>query len=408
MMFSSTTESSVVALTRASSRALLGKLVLALAGCSASNALPAAPAPSDGGSLEAAENPDAGGPPDSAAPADAKDATNAPADAGDAGGHGDFVYVCGTSLCLHGQPFRIKGATTYGQLDTFDAEVTLAAQARINLLELVEFETKYHDLADAMSEATWTRVDGALAVAATHGLHVLLNFSSYGQSLAKAGRTPTTTDWQPYLSFVANRMNTVTHVRYADDPTLAMVELWGEIPPPNGTGTNGTPQQMTDFFKRSLGEWKALDANHLANTGGFSYLNEANAAGIDWKTIMADPSDDVCAVEINSQPDRDVTVPMVSAFCQQLGKPWFLSAWSACNGTPPQFSGDIDHYTADAQAALHAADMYAVAADTGVTGAAPSMAAVGSDFWNLGPQASPTCDVNPMFPMTFAAVQAGN
>jgi hypothetical protein len=32
------------------------------------------------------------------------------------------------------------------------------------------------------------------------------------------------------------------------------------------------------------------------------------------------------------------------------------------------------------------------------------MAAVGSDFWNLGTGTAPTCDINPGFFQTFAVV----
>jgi hypothetical protein len=314
------------------------------------------------------------------------------------------VTLCGTSLCLAGQPFRIKGATAYGQYDDAPAEVAAALAAHLDTLEIVEFETKYHDLTDAMSEATWTRVDKLLAAARGAGLHVVLNLSSYGQSLAAAGKTPTAVDWGPYLQFVTTRVNTVDSMVYRDDPTLALIELYGEIPQPDGKGTDGTPQQMTDFFHRTLGELGTLDPHHLRSTGGFSYLNLPKAAGIDWKTIMSDPLDQVCAVEINSQPDRDTSVPMVSSFCKGLGKPWFVAAWSACVGSSAMFGGDIDHFPTDALAAAHAADMYAVAADQGVTGTAPAMAAVGSDFWNLGTGTAPTCDINPGFSQTFAVV----
>jgi hypothetical protein len=405
----------------------IASIAVLLAGCSASPsaASPAAAAPDgapvDTGARDADVMLDAPGDAQ-LAPVDATgDVGAVPYDAqGDAGGvpdgsqgdaaagHGGFVYVCGTSLCLDGAPFRVKGATAYGTLDAPAAEIALAQQANVSTLELVEFETQYHQLSDAMSEATWKRVDAFVAAVASAGMHVILNLSSYGQSLAAAGQTPTVVDWNAYVSFIATRTNTVSHRTYASDPTIAMIEIWGEIPPPDGQGTDGTPQQMTSFYHRTLAELHASFPHHIASTGGFSYLNESNAAGIDWKTIMQDPADDVCAVEINSQGDRDVTVPMVSAFCQGLGKPWFLSAWSACVGKPAQFTGDIDHFSTDAEAAAHAQDMYHVAADTNVTGQAPSMAAVGSDFWNLGPKQAPTCDVNPGFAQTFAVVQVAH
>ncbi len=85
---------------------------------------------------------------------------------------------------------------------------------------------------NVQSSATWTRVDQFLAASRQGGIHVILNLGEYGQSLVAAAYTATSVDWLPYLRFIANRVNTVTGVRYADAPTIAMVELWGEIPAP--------------------------------------------------------------------------------------------------------------------------------------------------------------------------------
>jgi hypothetical protein len=326
------------------------------------------------------------------------------APSGDAG-ESPYVTVCGTSLCLGGAPFHVKRATAYGAYDDPSAEVSAAIAAHLNTIEIVEFETQFHTLSDTMSERTWTRVDKMVDAARTAGLHVIFNLSSYGQSLEAAGQTATTVDWGSYLSFIANRQNTVNHVTYKDDPTIAMFELFGEIPQPTGTGTNGTPQEMTAFYHRTLGELATLAPNHLRSSGGFSYLDEPNSAGIDWKTIMTDPLDQVCAVEVNSSQDRNTTVPMVSSYCKGLGKPWFLAAWSACVGSNPTFSGDLDNYSTDALAAAHALDMYAVDTDTNASTPAPAMASIGSDFWNLGSGSAPTCNINPSFPKTYAVVQ---
>lgn len=189
---------------------------------------------------------------------------------------------------MQGQPFAIRGATAYGQYDNTAREIALAQPAHLNVIELVEFDTRYHDLSDTMSAATWTRVDRFVA-AASAGIHVVLNLSEYGQSLAAAGYTRTTFDWANYLSFIANRVNTVTGTPYRDDPTIAMLELFGEIDAPNyGSRTAGTTSEMTDFFRRTLAEWNNLAPQILADTGGFSYLNELNS-GIDWRTIVSDP-----------------------------------------------------------------------------------------------------------------------
>jgi hypothetical protein len=314
-----------------------------------------------------------------------------------------FVTVCGTGLCLNGQSWRVRGATAYGQYGNATNEVALATQANLNSLELVEFDDQYHVLSDVESSATWTRVDQFLAAARQGGIHVTLNLSEYGQSLVAAGYTATSVDWLPYLSFIANRVNSATGVRYADDPTIAMVELWGEIPAPAyGSAGAGTTQQMSDFFSRSLAQWKSLAPSILVSSGGFSHLNDPNS-GIPWKTIMADPNNATCDIEINSTDDLNTSVSLVSQYCQSIGKPWFLAAWSSCWGAS-RGSWDLDYWPDDQSMATHAQAIASVS-----NGTSPgTIASLGDDFWNLAstsPVYGQTCDIGPQFPLTFAAVQ---
>ena len=145
-----------------------------------------------------------------------------------------FVQVCGAGLCLNGQPYGpIHAATTYGALKDPVGEVALAKEAGLRELELVNYSVITHNLASQTAENTWLRVDRLVAEAKANGLRVILNFSDYGWSLNRAGFKGVTYNWGPFLSFVANRTNTVTGIRYADEPALLMLELWGEVPAPN-------------------------------------------------------------------------------------------------------------------------------------------------------------------------------
>ncbi len=282
-------------------------------------------------------------------------------------------------------------------------------------MEAVEFDTRYHQLADTESAATWTRMDSFIAAAHGAGLHVILNLSEFGQSLQAAGYTMGSnawqTQWDQYLSFIAGRVNAITGVTYRNDPTILMIEMWGETPAPGYPNPVGTTAQVTAFFHNSLSTWHQAAPNILASTGGFSYLNSAQS-GIDWRTIMSDPLDAVCGLEINSYDDRNTTLGMVTRYCGSIGKPWFLAAWSSCSKSSAG-TWDINDWlrstgaATDTAMAAHIADMYALA-----HGAAPAMyPALGSDFWNLGSQTSATCDLNPASPGTpsrsWAAVQAG-
>ena len=322
-----------------------------------------------------------------------------------------FVQVCGTQLCINGQPFTIHGATAYGTYSSPATEVALAQQAKVNTLAIVEFESQHHVLAslygpDPTTYAqTWNQVDAFIGAARQAGLHVVLTLSSYAQSLQAAGQTPTTTDWGPFLSYIANRTNTVTGVQYKNDPTIAMVQLWGEICYPGEAdttcpaGTSGTATDMQNFYHRSITEWQADAPSILISTGGFSHVNTTNASGIPWQAIESDPANPICELEVNSPNDVTGAVGKFTQYCQQLGKPWYLAAWSSCY----QDTGYPYYLADDSAMAQHAQDMYNL--EKGLSPA--SYAAAGDEFWNLRDQgvSAGHCDLGPAYPLTWSVIQ---
>jgi hypothetical protein len=316
-----------------------------------------------------------------------------------------FVKVDRQSLTLGGEPYRMHGATTYAQLSNVAGLVSLAGQAGLTVLEAVEFEAgPWRDLSTVMTEATWTRIDNLIAACRTAGLKVLINLSSYGHILAANGTKPTTHNWASYLQFVTGRVNTVTGVRYRDDPTIAKWQVYAEIDAPNYSAPQrGTTAETTAFFARTIRQLRDLAPNHVVSSGGFSYINDPGS-GIDWQTIMSDPLNQVCDIEINSTPDRDVAVPAVAAHAATLGKPWFLSAFSSCQGTPG-FEGDANHYPTDTLMAAHFEDVYRLAYNPATaTTPAPAQAACGAHFWNLAntPAVVNNCDIGEQYPATLA------
>jgi hypothetical protein len=238
---------------------------------------------------------------------------------------------------------------------------------------------------------------------------VILNLSEFGQSLQAAGEAMDSADWQPrwdqYLSFIARRVNTLTGLTYGEDPTIAMVEIWSEIPAPAYGDAVGTTQQIQTFYAAALSTWKRLAPHILVSTGGLSHVNDPRS-GVPWQALTNDPNNAACDVEINSYPDRDISTRMVTSYCRSLGKPWFLSAWSSCN-KPRQRSSEINNWAAadlastDAAMAAHASDMYRIAKG----GAPAAYAALGTDFWNLGSQTTDTCQLGPQFPQTWSTVR---
>ncbi|QNK82075.1 hypothetical protein [Nakamurella sp. PAMC28650] len=156
---------------------------------------------------------------------------------------------------------------------------------------------------------------------------------------------------------------------------------------------------MVNFYHRTLTEWQALAPNILITTGGFSHLNSTNSSGIPWQTIMSDPANPLCELEINSEGDLNGAVRKVANFCRQKGKPWYLAAWSSCYNDPEY---PIPMLT-DSAMATHAQRMYDIQ-----HGSDPAtIPAVGATFWNLKDAGAVPghCDIGPAFPLTFDVIK---
>jgi hypothetical protein len=301
---------------------------------------------------------------------------------------GGFVVRCGTALCLGGRTWYLYGASQLGGLDDPNARAGLAVSAGLNTLRIVNFLDEGGAPSSApYAEPYWQRVDRVIAAASAHGLHVLLDLSTYRNLLWNAGGNPYTADWQHFLSFVATRRNTASGIVYANDPTIAMVAFAGEVEPIN-TPSNArgiTTTQVTDFYKRTFGEWKALDANHLTSTGGLLQL--AWNSGIDWKAIFALGDSDVCSIHDYSGADQTITTPAVATYCASIGRPWITEefGWEQSVG--------------DATRAQRFADMYSLQR---------TFHAAGVSTWNLGTTlgGASDFDFNAGTPITWSAVGA--
>ena len=296
-----------------------------------------------------------------------------------------FVTACGTQLCLNGATWYLYGASQLGGLDDPAARASLAVAGGLNTLRIVNFLDEGGASSTApYDEWRWQRVDKTLDAARANGLHVLLDLSTYRNLLWNAGANPYTTDWAPFLDFVANRRNTVNGRTYANDPTIAIVAFAGEVEPINtSSNTRGiTTSQVTTFFHRTFAEWKALDPNHLTSSGGFLQIDWNS--GIDWKTIWSDANSDVCSIHDYSNNDQTITTPAVSSYCGSIGRPWITEEFG------------WDQSTGDATRAQDYAGMYALQR---------TFHAAGVGNWNLGTQVGgSTYDVNPNTPKTWAVV----
>jgi endo-1,4-beta-mannosidase len=326
-----------------------------------------------------------------------------------------FVGRRGTQLVVGRQVWRMYGASCYGTINpggqgTIAGTIDLALEAGLNTLRLVNFlDESGSSEGNPYDETSWRRVDEMLAAMNDAGLRAILDLSTYRNHLQNSSLgqnstvTPYSQDWAPFVRFVARRRNTVTDVRYGNDRTIAIVSLAGEPHPPNsGEPLKPTTSELTEFYRRTLAQWRSYDGKHLLSNGGFIHLDweekfdNPNGSGIDWQTIFALPYNDVPAIHTYSgdfpfTAQDDYQSPKVADYCATLRKPWITEEFGF-----PQSVGDLERATAFET-------VYEIQRTPSPTGV-PSAGAV---FWNLGAELAPAShDVNPDTPLTWAAVRA--
>jgi hypothetical protein len=311
------------------------------------------------------------------------------------------MTVCGTSFCVGGRNWYMYGASEYQSTSSIGinypaATIALARQGGLNTIRIINFYTHGDPAVTPYDATTWGKVDRMIADAHAAGMHVDLGLADYRRILWYNCINPYTYDWGQFISFVANRRNTVTGATYKYDPTISFISLAGE-PLPVGVhtyvGQSGqsctvtySGQDLLNFYTRTLGQWHAQGPTVLGNSGGLGYINEANGAGIPWRSIFALSTDAFC--DIKTYGGMYAYAPTVAAYCHSIGKPIMDEefGWQ-------QSMGD-----AQRAAALHATTVMLHA--NGFAGQA---------FWNLNLQVSSAgYDIGPMTPMTWATLIADN
>ncbi len=294
-----------------------------------------------------------------------------------------FVTVCGVSLCLDGQIWYAYSASVNGASNDPAGKVDLAASGGLNMVRLTDWLDVHGDPAlAAFDEGRWQKVDAMIAAAGRRGLHVLLDLSCYRNLVSQDGSVNKyTLDYGPFLRWVVNRINTVSGVRYGDDPTIAIFSLAGEVEPLNTPdNTLGiSTEDVNEFFRRTAAEFKEYDRNHVLSPGGLYQLGWNS--GIDYQTVFAIPDLDVCAVHA---PASGGDAKLTADYCAGLGKPWIWEEFSQ-----PQKIGDQAR-----------ADWFQTVYDR-----ARDWNAAGVSFWNLGTGlGANNSDVGPQTPLTWNTV----
>jgi mannan endo-1,4-beta-mannosidase len=95
------------------------------------------------------------------------------------------------------------------------------------------------------------------------------------------------TTYKTWVSTLLNRVNTITHVRYKDDPTIMTWEL-GNEPRCDGSNPGGKYMQSSSCTPATITTWanemstfvKRIDHHHMVSVGDEGFFNHAGAT--DW------------------------------------------------------------------------------------------------------------------------------
>lgn len=127
-------------------------------------------------------------------------------------------------------------------------------------------------------EELWQDLDRGLAIAASEGVRVIIplvdNWNSFGGHLEWAKLAGVYNFWDKaksrevfkgFITWLLNRTNTVTGLKYKDDPTILAWELGNEI-------RLSTPEWCAEMSAHI----KSLDPKHLVMDGGYTWVRPDN------------------------------------------------------------------------------------------------------------------------------------
>ncbi|WP_433303701.1 cellulase family glycosylhydrolase [Actinoplanes sp. CA-030573] len=259
-----------------------------------------------------------------------------------------FVTRVGSTLKLDGKPFRFGGTNNYylfyksrAMVDDVFADARTAGfdvlrTWAFGLIGNADGSNSVAPAPDGVYFQYWDgekpafndgpdgleRLDYVIDAARRHGQRLVLpltnNWSDFGgidQYVRWRGAAyhddfytdPVIKGWyRDYLSHVLNRVNTITGVRYKDDPTIMTWELGNEprckgsgVYPPSGHCTTAT---LTGWAGEMTSYLKSLDRNHLVSVGDEGFFCDGPDAP-DW---IDNCGEGVDSIALASLPSVDV------------------------------------------------------------------------------------------------------
>jgi mannan endo-1,4-beta-mannosidase len=251
----------------------------------------------------------------------------------------EFVRVDQTSFRAGGRPFAFVGANvavTHGSYFRSHTEQTLEA-ARSDGLTVVRVWALGEGAPDApgwsrdselfrtgpsgFQETAYVQLDRVLAAARARGLRVILTLANHW---ADYGGAPMYLQWaglpttgfgardrffsdvrvrawyRAHLEHLLERTNTITGVRYSDDPTLFAWELINESQVESEEGARA----RRDWIEEMASVIRARDRQHLITPGVTGYGTRRERA--EWLAICRLPAVDYCDSHLYPQTSDEV------------------------------------------------------------------------------------------------------
>ena len=312
----------------------------------------------------------------------------------DTGPGEEFVTVHGNELRLEGERFRAAGSNSYWPAFADAAVVDAIFQAASDNDHRVMRMWAFNDIGDPADPTTsidpqntntyfqyWdgqkpvqnegenglVKLDYAIASAKDRGIRLVLPFvnnwgpyGGMGQYVSWAGlddhgafyTDPQIKQWfKDWVTYLLNRTNTYTGVKYKDEPTIAIWELANE---PRCDGVPQFPSEdcssetVVAWVEEMAAHFKSIDSNHILGLGdeGFMCSEEtghwAYTCSTGQDSLAFAQLDDIDIVGLHVYPDHWDTDAQWSrqwildhvAIAEEVGKPIFIGEFGWRGAAP--------------------------------------------------------------------------
>lgn len=302
-----------------------------------------------------------------------------------------FMRTDGSRFCFNGKRVMLYGASVFPYWEHnktiyraeawlrpdfkeyIDGILELAQQANLNTLRV----TNYLNVDPSWdARVIWTNMDYFIAEAEKRHIWVVLDLSTYRHWLTRHGVKAVfnAENWRNFIRFVTKRYKNAVNISY--------ISITGEIPATSEKETTAT--EYVQFYNTVLDLIHTGDSgNHLISIGGLLYLNFDS--GIPWQALYSLPYNDIVAIHLYSDGDRNITLPAVSEFARVIDKPFLIEEFG--------FKQEIS----DEERSKAYIKTYKLV---------ESSQAAGVLFWNLGTENAPASyDVSPTQSLLWESIR---